>query len=175
MSGTVSPVFGLEIDTPVFEARLLLRAINSIARVLRSNSITLLDMQVLTDYLSFCAQVIQFVWVFMRLFFRIPLLPCQQRDSSSCNNEYLNRCEKTMVMVTEGENSKPDRCPLNTSIKQNFGSRVGARVGFGAIFSPPCILLFLGPDQLVYLNVIHRYSERTLLRNTQIYTYSPVL
>lgn len=28
---------------------------------------------------------------------------------------------------------KSDRCPLNTIIKQNFGSRVGARVAFGAI------------------------------------------
>lgn len=69
-TGTIVPVFGIEIDTNIFEARIpadkLCKAKEATGNALAKDSLTLHEAQSLTGFLSFCAQVVQLGWVFMR-------------------------------------------------------------------------------------------------------------
>lgn len=69
-TGTVVTVFGIEIDTNLFEARIpkdkLDKAIKATGIALTKESLTLHEVQSLTGFLFFCAQVVQLGWVFMR-------------------------------------------------------------------------------------------------------------
>ena len=68
--GTVVPVFGIEINTNLFEAQIpknkLQQAQNATSNALSKESLTLHEVQSLTDFLSFCAQAVCLGWVFMR-------------------------------------------------------------------------------------------------------------
>lgn len=68
--GTIVSVFGIEIDTNLFVARIptdkLQRARESTGLALSKESLTLHEAQSLTGFLSFCAQVVRLGWVFMR-------------------------------------------------------------------------------------------------------------
>ena len=68
--GTVVSIFGIEVDTNSFIARIspkkLHRAKEATEKALSNNSLTLHDAQSLTGFLSFCAQVVHLEWVFMR-------------------------------------------------------------------------------------------------------------
>lgn len=70
LTGTVIPVFGIEIDTNLFEARIpkdkLDKARKATGDTLAKESLTLHEAQSLTGFLSFCAQAVQLGWVFMR-------------------------------------------------------------------------------------------------------------
>lgn len=63
-------VFGIEIDTNLFEARIpaekLLNAKLSTSKALSKKALTLHEVQSLTGFLSFCAQVVRLGWVFMQ-------------------------------------------------------------------------------------------------------------
>lgn len=69
-TGTVVPVFGIKIDTNLFEAQIpedeLNKAIRATGDALTKGSLALHEAQSLTGFLSFCAQVVQLGWVFMR-------------------------------------------------------------------------------------------------------------
>ena len=69
-TGTVIPVFGIQIDTNLFRASLpadkIHKAISVTASALLKTSLTLKEAQSLTGYLSFCAAVVRLGWVFMR-------------------------------------------------------------------------------------------------------------
>lgn len=69
-TGTVVPIFGIEVDTNTFTARIpkdkLKTAETATAKALSKESLTLHEIQSLTGFLSFCAQVVRLGWVFMR-------------------------------------------------------------------------------------------------------------
>ena len=68
--GTIISVFGIEIDTTFFVARIppekQQKAKDATGNALCKESFTLHEAQSLTGFLSFCAQVICLGWVFMR-------------------------------------------------------------------------------------------------------------
>ena len=68
--GTVVSVFGIEIDTNLFVARVPAdkqqKARDATGNALSKESLTLHEAQSLTGFLSFCAQVVRLGWVFMR-------------------------------------------------------------------------------------------------------------
>lgn len=70
IEGTVVPVFGIEVDTNQFMARLpedkVLRACTLCSDTLSRSSVTLHSIQSLAGLLNFCAQVVQLRWVYMR-------------------------------------------------------------------------------------------------------------
>lgn len=69
-TGTTVPVLGIQIDTNLFIARVskdkLEKARVATCDALSKDSLTLHETQSLTGFLSFCAQVVQLGWVFMR-------------------------------------------------------------------------------------------------------------
>lgn len=69
---TVVVIFGSEINTNIYGVRLpeekLAKTLVATTKVLSANTITLLDMQLVTGFISFCAQAVQLDWVFMRRF-----------------------------------------------------------------------------------------------------------
>lgn len=68
--GTELSVFGIKVNTSIFTARLpkdkLERAIKSTAEVLANSSVSLLDLQLLVGFLSFCSQAVKLGRVFMK-------------------------------------------------------------------------------------------------------------
>lgn len=68
--GTIVSVFGIEIDTNLFVARVPAdkqqKAKDATGDALSKESLTLHEAQSLTGFLSFCAQVVRLGWVFMR-------------------------------------------------------------------------------------------------------------
>lgn len=68
--GTEVVVFGIEVDTSSFTARLpkekLTKAIEATSRILNEKSVSFLDMQSLVGFLSFCSQAVRLGRVFMR-------------------------------------------------------------------------------------------------------------
>ena len=105
-TGTLVSVLGIEIDTNLFIAQIpkekLEKAKSATGDALSKDSLTLHELQSLTGFFSFCAQVVQLGWVFMRNFWdfiasfpsgvssfvrrRIPL---QVRDDLKWWNELL--------------------------------------------------------------------------------------
>lgn len=69
-TGTVVPVFGIEINSNDFIASLppekIAKAIAATGAALLQKSLSLKEAQRLTGYLSFCAKVVRLGWVFMR-------------------------------------------------------------------------------------------------------------
>ena len=67
--GTIVSVFGIEIDTNLFVARIpadkLQRVRDATREALSKQALTLYEAQSLTGFLSFCAQVFRLGWVFM--------------------------------------------------------------------------------------------------------------
>ncbi len=68
--GTEVMVFGIEIDTSLFTARLpaekLEKAIRANLKVLSKKAISFIDIQSLVGFLSFCSQTVRLGRVFMR-------------------------------------------------------------------------------------------------------------
>ena len=68
--GTAVIVFGIEIDTSCFTARLpkdkLEKATKATAKILSQKSVSFIDMQSLVGFLSFCSQAVRLGHVFMR-------------------------------------------------------------------------------------------------------------
>lgn len=68
--GTQVIVFGIEIDTRSFTAKLpdekLEKAVRATSKVLAEQSVTFLDIQFLVGFLSFCSQAVRLSRVFMR-------------------------------------------------------------------------------------------------------------
>lgn len=69
-TGTVIPVFGIQVDSNLFIASLppekIAKAVAATAAALNTKFLTLREAQSLTGYLSFCAKVVRLGWVFMR-------------------------------------------------------------------------------------------------------------
>ena len=68
--GTAVIVFGIEIDTSCFTARLpkdkLEKATKATAKILSQKSVSFIDMQSLVGFLSYCSQAVRLGRVFMR-------------------------------------------------------------------------------------------------------------
>lgn len=69
-AGTKVTVLGLEVDTDKFVLRVpkdkVLRAAATTSAALKHNSMSMLEVQSLAGFLSFCAPAVQLGWVFMR-------------------------------------------------------------------------------------------------------------
>ncbi len=70
VQGTAVVVFGIEVDTSCFTARLPKKKLDKVtratAKVLSQRSVSFIDMQSLVGFLSFCAQAFMLGCVFMR-------------------------------------------------------------------------------------------------------------
>ncbi len=68
--GTMATVFGIEVDTPSFTARLprdkLKKAILALSKVLSQKTVSYIDIQSRVGFFSFCSQAVRLRRVFMR-------------------------------------------------------------------------------------------------------------